>query len=207
MNEPAWKKGKFFGYCGRGSKMTDVIICTKMPDVLFSCMKVSSSSILSKCLMTHKANIFTYLQQRLDFSVEAPPLPIPQFQIGSTIALQNSNGIELLSAFHIIPAKKIRLTFIIPKSLASSNFQSQEAYSIISFLKRGPRASSPDAYLAFYHAISSRLVRTRTSQLHNVWKLAQNVSFEICNFLTILGISNEFCKLKMWTELASLAML
>ena len=83
--------------------MTDVIICTKMPDVLFSCMKVSSSSILSKCLMTHKANIFTYLQQRLDFSVEAPPLPIPQFQIGSTIALQNSNGIELLSAFHIVP--------------------------------------------------------------------------------------------------------
>ena len=129
--------------------------------------KVSSSSILSKCLMTHKANIFTYLQQRLDFSVEAPPLPIPQFQIGSTIALQNSNGIELLSAFHIIPAKKIRLTFIIPKSLASSNFQSQEAYSIISFLKRATTklTSSPDAYLAFYHAISSRLrVRTRTSQ-------------------------------------------
>ena len=51
-------------------------------------------------------NLFvTYLKQRLDFCVEAPPLPISQLQIGSTIALQNTDGIELLSAFHIIPEK------------------------------------------------------------------------------------------------------
>ena len=47
----------------------------------------------------------SYLKQRLNFRVETPPLPISQLQIGSTIALQNTYGIELLSAFHIIPEK------------------------------------------------------------------------------------------------------
>ena len=32
-------------------------------------------------------------------------MPISEFQIGSTIALQNSNGIELLSAFHVVPER------------------------------------------------------------------------------------------------------
>ena len=49
--------------------------------------------------------VMTHLEKRLDFCVKAPPLPISEFQIGSTIALQNSNGIELLSAFHVVPER------------------------------------------------------------------------------------------------------
>ena len=46
MNEPAWKKGKFFGYCGRGSKMTDVIICTKMPDAILKELQQTGRSVV-----------------------------------------------------------------------------------------------------------------------------------------------------------------
>ena len=39
-----------------------------------------------------------YLKEGLDFGVEPPPLPVAQFEVGSTIALDDANGVELLDA-------------------------------------------------------------------------------------------------------------
>ena len=49
-----------------------------------------------------------YLKQRLDFSVEPPPLPVPQLQVGGAVPLEDPDGIQLLDSLLVVPRKKIR---------------------------------------------------------------------------------------------------
>ena len=37
-----------------------------------------------------------HLQEGLDFCEEAPPLPVAQLQVGGTVALDDTNGVQLL---------------------------------------------------------------------------------------------------------------
>jgi len=53
--------------------------------------------ILQAFVMIHKLS--KYLKEWLDFSVEPPPLPVAQFEVGSAVALDDTDGIELLDAF------------------------------------------------------------------------------------------------------------
>ena len=45
-----------------------------------------------------------YLKERLDFSVEPPPLPVPQLEVGSAVPLEDSDGVQLLDSLLVVPA-------------------------------------------------------------------------------------------------------
>merc|ERR1719461_775834 len=46
------------------------------------------------------------LEQRLDFSVESPPLPVPQLQVGGAVPLQDSDGVQLLDSLLVVPSSQ-----------------------------------------------------------------------------------------------------
>ena len=48
----------------------------------------------------------TDLEERLHFSVEPPPLPIPQLQVGSAVPLEDPDGVQLLDSLLVVPAEK-----------------------------------------------------------------------------------------------------
>ena len=52
----------------------------------------------------------THLEKRLDFCVESPPLPVPELQIGSTVSLKDSDGIQLLHTLLIVPEIFLKIT-------------------------------------------------------------------------------------------------
>ena len=39
----------------------------------------------------------------------APPLPVPQLEVGCTISLQDTDGVELLDSFLVIPKEDLNL--------------------------------------------------------------------------------------------------
>ena len=43
------------------------------------------------------------LEQRLDFSVQSPPLPVPQLEVGSAVPLKDPDGVQLLGTLHVVP--------------------------------------------------------------------------------------------------------
>ena len=45
----------------------------------------------------------THLEKRLDFSVESPPLPVPELEIGSAVSLEDPDGIQLLHTLLVVP--------------------------------------------------------------------------------------------------------
>ena len=63
--------------------------------------RVSNSSI---AVLNQKC-IIQYLEQRLDFSVESPPLPVPELQVSSAVPLQDPDGIQLLDSLLVVPAE------------------------------------------------------------------------------------------------------
>ena len=46
-----------------------------------------------------------YLQEGLDFSVEPPPLPVPQLEVSSAVPLEDSDGVQLLDSLLVVPGK------------------------------------------------------------------------------------------------------
>ena len=44
-----------------------------------------------------------YLEEGLDFSVEPPPLPVPQLEVGGAVPLQDSDGVQLLDPLLVVP--------------------------------------------------------------------------------------------------------
>ena len=67
-----------------------------------SSIKIFSGSNSSIEVLNQKCKML-YLKQRLDFSVEPPPLPVPQLQIGRAVPLQDPDGIELLDSLLVVP--------------------------------------------------------------------------------------------------------
>ena len=47
----------------------------------------------------------TDLEERLHFSVEPPPLPVPQLQVGGAVPLQDSDSVQLLDSLLVVPAE------------------------------------------------------------------------------------------------------
>ena len=46
---------------------------------------------------------YMYLEKRFDFSVESPPLPVPQLEVGSTVPLEDADSIQLLDSLLVVP--------------------------------------------------------------------------------------------------------
>ena len=53
----------------------------------------------------HQKDCSSYLEKGLDFSVEPPPLPVPQFEVGGAVPLQDADGVQLLSPLDVISVK------------------------------------------------------------------------------------------------------
>merc|ERR550532_2406147 len=50
--------------------------------------------------------IFSDLEEGLDFSVEPPPLPVPQLEVGSAVPLEDSDGVQLLDPLLVVPSSQ-----------------------------------------------------------------------------------------------------
>ena len=46
---------------------------------------------------------YMYLEKRFDFSVESPPLPVPQLEVGSAVPLEDADSIQLLDSLLVVP--------------------------------------------------------------------------------------------------------
>ena len=44
-----------------------------------------------------------YLKEGLDFSVEPPPLPVPELEVSSAVPLENPDGVQLLDPLLVVP--------------------------------------------------------------------------------------------------------
>ena len=44
-----------------------------------------------------------YLEKRLDFCVESPPLPVSELEISSAIPLEDPDGVQLLDSLLVVP--------------------------------------------------------------------------------------------------------
>ena len=68
----------------------------------------------------------SYLKQRLDLGVQPPPLPVSELQVGSAIPLKDSNGVQLLGSFDVIPVGKNIV--IRNRNILSFDWRQQEAF-------------------------------------------------------------------------------